>query len=69
MQQQKNHLVEKSTRDFKNCLQVSLKEAAESRYWLYVAQKSGLVKSADILENDLEELIKMLYASVATMKD
>lgn len=51
----------RSKRDFKNCLQIALKEASEARYWLFIADKSGLLDAQELLD-DLEEIIKILSA-------
>jgi four helix bundle protein len=57
-----------SRRDFVHKLRICLKELKESRRWLRLLQKAGLVperKIAAIL-GETEELIKIFFASVRT---
>ena len=57
-----------SRRDFVHKLRICLKELKESRRWLRLLQKAGLVperKMAAIL-GETEELIKIFFASVRT---
>ena len=58
----------RSKRDFKNCMQIALKEASETRYWLFVAEKSGLLKQSN-LPDDLEEIIKILSVIVRKLSN
>ena len=57
----------RSNKDFHNCLSISLKEASESRYWIYVAEQSGLIAKTD-LSIDLEEIINILYSIIKKIK-
>ncbi|OQA52263.1 MAG: hypothetical protein BWY43_00576 [candidate division WS2 bacterium ADurb.Bin280] len=53
----------RSKRDFKNCLHIALKEAVETRYWLFVSEKSGLIDESKI-NIELEEIIKILSSII-----
>ena len=58
-----------SKSDFASKLQIALKEAAETEYWLELLRDSEIVKSSsafDSLCTDCTELIKLLTASVKT---
>ena len=58
-----------SKADFTSKLQIALKEAAETQYWLELLRDSGLVESDmafTSLCDDCTELIKLLTASVKT---
>ena len=60
-----------SKSDFVSKLQIALKEAAETEYWLELLIDSELVKSSRAfvsLISDCTELIKLLTASVKTAK-
>ncbi len=59
-----------STRDFIHKLSVSLKEANESKYWLDLLLATGFITKDmhNSLNDDCEELLKMLIASVKTSK-
>ena len=57
--------------DFVSKLQVALKEAAETQYWLELLSDAEFVKSDKAftsLCNDCTELIKLLTSSVKTAK-
>ena len=57
--------------DFASKFGIALKEAAETRYWLVLLLKGGFVKedaAYQSLLDDCEELIRMLVASVKTVK-
>ena len=59
-----------STKDFLNKLNVALKEADETQYWLELLFKSGYIEN-DIfisLYNDCNEIISILIASIKTLK-
>lgn len=61
-----------SKSDFASKLQIALKEAAETKYWLELLRDSELVESSsafDSLCTDCTELIKLLTASVKTAKE
>ena len=61
-----------SRADFASKLQIALKEAAETEYWLELLKDSELVESSpafDSLCADCTELIKLLTASVNTAKN
>lgn len=57
-----------STRDFLHKLNISLKEANESKYWLDILYATKFInkKMYESLNTDFEELLKMLIASVKT---
>ena len=60
-----------SKSDFVSKLQVALKEAAETQYWLELLRDAELVKSDKAfttLCDDCTELIKLLTSSVKTAK-
>ena len=60
-----------SKTDFVSKLQIALKEAAETDYWLELLRDSEFVEPSpdfDSLCNDCTELIKLLTASVKTAK-
>ena len=61
-----------SKSDFTAKLQIALKEAAETQYWLELLRDAELVKSDKAftsLCNDCTELIKLLTSSVKTAKE
>lgn len=59
-----------SLKDFIHKLSIGLKEANESKYWLDLLYATGFItqKMFDSLNNDCEELLKLLTASVKTSK-
>jgi four helix bundle protein len=59
-----------STKDFINKLNISLKEARESEYWLNLFKASDIIneKSFKSLQADCKELIKLLIAIIKTAK-
>ena len=60
-----------SKTDFASKLQIALKEAAETEYWLELLRDSELVEPSPAftsLLTDCTELIKLLTASVKTAK-
>ena len=59
-----------SKKDFIHKLNIALKEADETQYWLELLYASGFInkKLFDSLEMDCEELIKLLVASLKTAK-
>ncbi len=59
-----------SIKDFINKLNISLKEARETEYWLRLFKASELIneKSFNSLQNDCKELIKLLTAIIKTSK-
>ena len=60
-----------SKADFVNKLNVALKEAGETEYWLKSIYSSGLIdeKGYESMIIDNTEIIKMLVASIKTMKN
>ena len=60
-----------SKTDFASKLQIALKEAAETEYWLDLLRDSQLVESSlafDSLLADCIELVKLLTSSIKTAK-
>jgi four helix bundle protein len=57
-----------SRRDFVHKLRICLKELKESRRWLRLLQKAGLVSKSKMVAilGETEELIKIFFASVRT---
>ena len=60
-----------STKDFINKLNISLKEACETEYWLNLFKASDIIneKSFKSLQFDCKELIKLLIAIIKTAKN
>jgi len=59
-----------SKADFINKLSIALKEANETHYWLTLLHETKYLttKSFDSIKSDLEELLKLLIASIKTAK-
>lgn len=59
-----------STKDFINKLNISLKEARESEYWLNLFRASDIIdeNSFKSLQEDCKELIKLLITIIKTAK-
>jgi four helix bundle protein len=59
-----------SLKDFLHKLNIGLKEANESKYWLDLLYATKFInkKMYDSLNKDCEELLKLLIASVKTTK-
>ena len=60
-----------SRKDFSHKLNIGLKEANESLYWLELLFVTGYInkKMFDSMINDATELLKMLIASIKTTKN
>ncbi len=58
-----------SKKDFVNKMNIALKEAYESRYWLLLLSKSGLIAKPNNLLSDIDEIIRMLVKIVKTSKE
>lgn len=60
-----------STADFISKLQISLKETAETEYWLRLLMMSGYIDEAqgNSMINDCLEIKRILIASLKTVKD
>ena len=56
--------------DFINKLQIALKEADESAYWLELLHESGIIDVSKYtpLYNEVRELIAIITASINTLK-
>lgn len=59
-----------SRADFIHKLAIALKEANETEYWLMLLQKSGYISpsAGQSMLADVEELLKLLTASIKTAK-
>lgn len=59
-----------SKKDFLNKLSISLKEARETEYWLKLFKETDLISQKEFisLNNDLEEIIKLLVAIIKRIK-
>ncbi|MDR2823951.1 MAG: four helix bundle protein [Prevotellaceae bacterium] len=59
-----------SQKDFLNKQYIALKEASETRYWLELLYETNFISNEEFLSlnNDCQELIKMLVASTKTLK-
>lgn len=53
-----------SKKDFLNKCRISLKEAGETNYWLFLLWQSGYIDDEQYtsIQNDCEELIKILHS-------
>jgi four helix bundle protein len=60
-----------SKADFINKLYISLKEANESRYWLRLLTDCNYItdKMFKSMQNDIEELLRILTSSIKTTKE
>ena len=56
--------------DFISKLSIALKEAHETRFWLRLSRDTGLCLSTDVVQliQDVEEIVRMLVASIKTAK-
>lgn len=59
-----------SRRDFIAKMQIALKEAGETQYWLELLYETEFISEAEFksIETDCSELIKMLVSSLKTSK-
>ena len=59
-----------SRADFLKCMNISLKEARETNYWLRISVDSGVVgeKEIDEILGESKELIKILTSIVRSTK-
>ena len=60
-----------SRADFTNKMNIALKEASETIYWLEILKDTGYIddKLFSSLNNDCEEFIRMLVSTVKTSKN
>ncbi len=60
-----------SKADFANKMNIALKEANETMYWLEILNESGYIgdKLFQSLHDDCKELVKMLVSTVKTSKN
>ena len=57
-----------SKKDFINKMNISLKEAYETRYWLIILLKTDYLNDHKYLLNQIDELIRILVKIVKTAK-
>ncbi|MEW6508700.1 MAG: four helix bundle protein [Bacteroidota bacterium] len=59
-----------SKKDFINKLSISLKESRETLYWIKLLNETETISELELisLQNDCEEIIKMLVSSIKTCK-
>jgi len=59
-----------STKDFIHKLTIALKEAEETQYWLELLFATGFINKRmfDSVNKDAEELVRLLVASIKTIK-
>ena len=59
-----------SKADFVSKLNIALKEASETSYWLVVLHKANILeeKLFNSLKEDIDEIIRLLIASIKTTK-
>jgi len=59
-----------SRKEFLHKITISYKEARETRYWIMLLRDSNWIDNerADILLSDLEEILKMMGATIKTLK-
>ena len=59
-----------SRADFVSKLNIALKEASETSYWLVVLHKANFLeeKLFNSLKEDIDEIIRLLIASIKTTK-
>lgn len=65
-----NAVVEKSKPDFYSKLNIALKEASETEYWLEILYETEYIdkKLFDSINSDCQELIKLLVSITKTQK-
>ncbi|MCL2540523.1 MAG: four helix bundle protein [Firmicutes bacterium] len=56
--------------DFINKLNIALKEASETKYWLELLHEANYIDKTEFvsMETDVKELLKLLTASLKTLK-
>ena len=64
-------LYAQSKADFSSKLSIALKESSETSYWLTLLVKTDYLPKNmyDSLKSDVDELIRMIIASLKTVKD
>ena len=65
-----NAVVEKSKPDFYSKLNIALKEASETEYWLEILYETEYIdkKLFDSINSDCQELIRLLVSITKTQK-
>lgn len=60
-----------SKADFINKINIALKEANETDYWIYLLHQSGYISNDEFcsINIDIQELIKLLVSIVKTSKE
>jgi len=62
-------VISSSRKDFINKMNISLKEAYETRYWLLLLAVSEYIGDADNYLEKIEELIRMLVSIIKTARE
>jgi len=62
-------VVAQSKKEFIAKLNISLKEIHECQYWLQLLNKSGFISNEQGLENEVNELIKIITAIIKTSNE
>lgn len=59
-----------SRKDFINKMNIALKEADETMYWLEIMQESGILRNNEVesIYNDAKEIAKLLTSIIKTKK-
>ena len=59
-----------SRADFANKLNISLKEASETSYWIVILSRTGYLddKIYESLKSDIDEIIRIIIASLKTTR-
>jgi four helix bundle protein len=62
-------VVTQSKKEFIAKMNISLKEIHECQYWLQLLSKSGFIINEQCLENEVNELIKIITAIIKTSNE
>jgi len=62
-------VVSQSKKEFTAKLNISLKEIHETQYWLLLLMKSDYITDQQALQNETEELIKILTSIIRTSNE
>jgi four helix bundle protein len=62
-------VVSQSKKEFMAKLNISLKEIHETQYWLLLLMKSDYITDQQALQNETEELIKILTSIIRTSNE
>ncbi|MBM4400179.1 MAG: four helix bundle protein [Candidatus Cloacimonetes bacterium] len=58
-----------SKKEFIMKVQIALKEASETEYWLILLKESGYISNCEIIFKEVREIIKILTSILKTSKD